>query len=202
MGFTSFIKGIFQKPQRIIAATDPKIIEDARKINEIPVSHGLLNEYPEVIPEKELPYTSIHIETRSKTASEESEPVGRPTMYSEEIVQKLIDAFKIDCTVGEACAYAGIKRSTYYLWSKEHEGFIDRMEKAQEFIFLKAKNVVNKALDKNDGGFALSLLSKRQRERYAEKSHQDVKSRVFLGDAVNAADQPIDSPPQDEDASH
>ena len=38
----------------------------------------------------------------------------RPTKISDDIVWKLVEAFKSDSTVEEACSYAGIAKDTFY----------------------------------------------------------------------------------------
>jgi hypothetical protein len=38
---------------------------------------------------------------------------GRPTVMTEEVMRKLEEAFSLDCTDEEACAYAGIGERTY-----------------------------------------------------------------------------------------
>lgn len=80
--------------------------------------------------------------------------VGRPTEFTEEVVNKLEQAFALDCTVSEACLYAGISRQTYYNFvdekadpkSKKRQYF-DRFEELRERPFLKARQTIVKSLD-------------------------------------------------------
>lgn len=51
---------------------------------------------------------------------------------------------KIDATVQEACAFAGISKAVYYDECKRNPAFLDRMERAQAFPFMLAKSTVAK----------------------------------------------------------
>lgn len=67
---------------------------------------------------------------------------GRPTKYSDELVIKLESIFKIGGTVEEASSYAGISKETYYRWLEENPSFMTKMESAQHYADIVAKNVV------------------------------------------------------------
>ena len=62
-------------------------------------------------------------------------------------VKKLEEAFAMDCTVGEACLFAGISRQTYYTWIKENPELLDRFEHLRETPVLKARSTIIKGLD-------------------------------------------------------
>ncbi len=64
-----------------------------------------------------------------------------------EVVRKLESAFLIDCTVKEACIFAGISRDTYYRWIKENPELGDRFELMKTNVSLKAKMTIFKNLD-------------------------------------------------------
>lgn len=89
--------------------------------------------------------------------------VGRPTKMDEETVVKLESIFKIGGTIEEACSYALINKTTYYTWLKEHDGFSTKMEAAQHYADVAAKNVVVAAITKdNDLNTAKWWLEKRE----------------------------------------
>lgn len=67
---------------------------------------------------------------------------GRPSKLDDEIVVKLDSIFKVGGTVEEACAYAGINKTTYYRWLEQNEGFATKMASAQHYADIVAKNVV------------------------------------------------------------
>lgn len=53
-------------------------------------------------------------------------PVGRPMVMTEDVVQKLHQAFCVRATDEEACAYAEICKSTLYNFQVENPGFMDK----------------------------------------------------------------------------
>lgn len=67
---------------------------------------------------------------------------GRPTKLTNEVVEKLESILKIGGTVEESCSYAGINKTSYYSWLKADESFSTKMEAAQHFSDVAAKNVV------------------------------------------------------------
>jgi len=93
--------------------------------------------------------------------------VGRPTKMNEELVVKLESIFKIGGTIDEACSYALIDRATYYRWLEDNKDFATKMESAQHYADIVAKNVVVDSMIKDkDLDTAKWWLEKRQfRER-------------------------------------
>jgi len=94
---------------------------------------------------------------------------GRPTKYGDEIVTKLENIFKVGGTIEEATSYAGISKPTYYRWLEDKSGFITKMEAAQHYADVVAKNLVVESItrDKNIEN-AKWWLEKRQ-FRYEDK---------------------------------
>jgi cob(I)alamin adenosyltransferase len=88
---------------------------------------------------------------------------GRPSLLNEEMITKLEDIFKVGGTVDEACSFAGISKMTYYRWLKDNESFVTKMEAAQHYADVVAKNVVvHDITKKRDVGTAKWWLEKRQ----------------------------------------
>jgi hypothetical protein len=102
-------------------------------------------------------------------------PVGRKRKVDADVTRKLEEAFAVDGTVAEACAYAGISDTTYYEERQREPTFADKMDRAQQFCFVLAKKTVLQAMTDNDGNLAMKWLKNRQRDRYHEKVEQDVK---------------------------
>lgn len=74
---------------------------------------------------------------------------GRPTKKTEETVKKLEDIFKNGANVQEACSYAGISKETYYTWLETDESFLTKMESAQYYPVIAAKNILLQDIYKN-----------------------------------------------------
>src|SRR4051812_649926 len=86
---------------------------------------------PEPAPGRAVPGLCYHCRmTKKKPRGSRAVAVGRPTVFTEDTIQKLEEAFKIDATVREACAYAGIAESTYYAEAKDNPVFSERMDRA------------------------------------------------------------------------
>ena len=98
----------------------------------------------------------------------------RPCKFSRKIVKKLIDIFKIDWTIEEACSYAGISKQTFYNRLEEIDGFLDEITEAKQFKFIYAKQKLFKSMDsKNDAvsqKWALEFLTRRHPDYKDKKS--------------------------------
>jgi hypothetical protein len=90
-------------------------------------------------------------------------PNGRPTVMTEEVVNKLEEVFAIDGTVGEACFYANISKQTYYDWLEKNPGFSDRVAELRERPVLLARKTVVKNLS-NPAGAQWYLTNKARKE--------------------------------------
>lgn len=93
--------------------------------------------------------------------------VGRPTVLTQDAIQKLEQAFSIGATDIEACFYAGIGRSTLYAYQKDHPEFLDRKEMLKERQVLKARSVIDKALQEGDKNIAKWYLERKRKDEFA-----------------------------------
>lgn len=90
--------------------------------------------------------------------------MGRPTVMTESVVNKLIEVFAIGGTDEEACYYADISKQTLYDYQKIHPDFVDRKEALKERPILKARQTVVKALD--DPNYAFKYLEKKRKKEF------------------------------------
>lgn len=107
--------------------------------------------------------------------------IGRPTVITPSVVKKLIEGFKNDFTVEEACRYARISKETFYQECKRNQVFSDEMDSAQDFPLTLAKKKVVKflSLPGHDAAtMSLKFLERRQRDRYAVKNIQEHQGSV------------------------
>ena len=108
--------------------------------------------------------------------------MGRNTKLDYKIVGKLLDIFRIDWTVEEACSYAGISKDTYYQRIKQKRqytdekgeifNFAEEMEKAQKYFTILARKVLYQSIKEWDAKKAIRFLEKRDR-RFVERSSVD-----------------------------
>ena len=97
----------------------------------------------------------------------------RPSGMTPEVVNKLVEEFRYDATIEEACSYAWISTKTFYNWIKEDEKFFHEIDRAMKFPFKKARNTLIDLMDsdKEEMRFKASqeFVSKRD-SRYKSKS--------------------------------
>lgn len=98
---------------------------------------------------------------------------GRPIKFSQEIVQKLEEVFALDGTVEEACSFAGISRSAYYVWIDKHPKLKDRFDALREKPVLAARQTVVTAI-KTDPAIAIKYLERKKRKEFGNQIGIDV----------------------------
>lgn len=75
---------------------------------------------------------------------------GRPSSINKDELQKLEMAFKMGSNNTEACAYAEVTESTFYLYRKNNPEFSEKIERWKQNPILKAKRTVYMNLDNVD----------------------------------------------------
>ena len=93
---------------------------------------------------------------------------GRPISFTPNVIQKLETAFSMDCSIPEACFYAGIAKQTYYTWIEKMPELKDRFEELRENPILKARAEVVNGIEGNPE-FALKYLTKKKRDEFGDK---------------------------------
>lgn len=94
---------------------------------------------------------------------------GRPTSMTDEVVQKLEEAFLMGCTDIEACFYANIAKQTLYTYQELNPEFKDRKEELKANpIFLARKSVITGV--QNDSDLALKFLERKCKDEFSLKS--------------------------------
>ena len=101
----------------------------------------------------------------------------RPTVFTEDVIQKLEEIFKIDWTVVEATSYAWVWHNSYYEQLKKNPVFKERMEKAQLYPFIKAKKKLQIQMEDKENPMiahkATVEFLKRREKRYSDKLQSD-----------------------------
>lgn len=75
-----------------------------------------------------------------------SNPVGRPSVMTDEVLRKLEEAFAFGASDLEACFYADISKTALYEYQSKHPEFTERKEKLKERPILLARQKVVKEL--------------------------------------------------------
>ena len=75
---------------------------------------------------------------------------GRPTVVTDECIQKLEGAFLMGCTDLEACLLANISKSSLYSYQAANPEFLDRKESLKTNPVMLARGVIIDALKDGD----------------------------------------------------
>lgn len=101
---------------------------------------------------------------------------GRPTVMTDDTVNKLEQAFSLGCSDTEACLFADISRQTLYDYQKIHPEFIDRKALLKDKLILKARTVVAEALNNKDKDTAKWYLERKRKDEFSTKVENDINS--------------------------
>lgn len=93
--------------------------------------------------------------------------VGRPTVMTQETVNKLEEVFAIGGTDEEACFYANISRQTLYDYQSKHPEYIDRKEQLKQKPFLKARQTIVKSLETPQ--YAFEYMKRKKKDEFSER---------------------------------
>lgn len=97
---------------------------------------------------------------RTNKVHKEPKPIGRPTVMTDNTVNKLEEAFALGCTDEEACFFADITKTTLYKYIETHPDFTDRKENLKKNPVLKARRVLLNHLEQDDKDIAKYVIDK------------------------------------------
>lgn len=72
---------------------------------------------------------------------------GKPTVMTEEVLNKLTHAFSLGATDVEACAYANISHQTLYNYQHKHPEYVEYKNRQKQLLILKSRQTVIGDLD-------------------------------------------------------
>jgi len=103
--------------------------------------------------------------------------VGRPTIMTPEILNKLEVAYSNDATDEQACFLANISHQTLYNYQKEHPEFIERKKALKSMVTYQAKSNLKelifsqeKELEKEKIEASKWILPKKEKQDYSERT--------------------------------
>ena len=88
--------------------------------------------------------------------------VGAKTKMTPVTIQKLEAAFLVGATDLEACCHANISKSTLYNYCNDNPKFLERKETLKNQPTLKAKLIIDVALDANDLNTAHRVIDRKE----------------------------------------
>lgn len=95
--------------------------------------------------------------------------VGRPTVFTPELVTKLEQAFAIDASVEEACSYAEISRNAFYEYLKRNPQFNDRINDLRQRPVLLARQTAIKKIPESYQN-AIDYLKRKRKTEFSERT--------------------------------
>jgi hypothetical protein len=98
---------------------------------------------------------------------------GRPTVMTDEVIQKLEYAFIHGLTDLEACLYANISKSTLYNYCEENPAFLERKEALKQHPTAKARLNVTEAIENGDEDLSKWWLERKAKDEFSTKQTID-----------------------------
>lgn len=95
--------------------------------------------------------------------------VGRPTVMTQEVVDKLEQAFSMGCSDLEACIFADISKHSLYNYQKENPKFKDRKEQLKENPALLARTTIYNNIS-SDPDVAKWYLERKKKDEFSLKT--------------------------------
>lgn len=93
--------------------------------------------------------------------------IGRPTVVTPDVLQKLEAAFSYDCTDEEACFQADISPSTLYNYQLANPDFLERKQILKARPVLKARKAIIESFE-NNPDMALKYLERKRKDEFAQ----------------------------------
>jgi len=92
--------------------------------------------------------------------------MARPTVMTQEVIEKLEYAFSLGCSDNEACLHADISPATLYKYQESNPEFSERKAVLKESPIFLARQSVLKGL-KDDPDLALKFLERRKKAEFS-----------------------------------
>ena len=113
--------------------------------------------------------------------------MARPTIMTQQVIDKLEYAFSLGCSDNEACLHAGIAPKTLYNYQERNPEFLQRKQLLKDSPIFLARQSVLKGL-KDDPDLALKFLERRKKDEFSTKSETDhniiLPKPILGGEAV------------------
>ena len=105
--------------------------------------------------------------------------VGRPLAIDDSVLRKLEDGFLQWFSIQEACRYANIASSTYYLYVNEHPEFSERAKELKHEPRMRAKMNIAQGLKKGNIPLSQWYLEKRDKQFAPQKKDDIPQINIF-----------------------
>lgn len=111
-----------------------------------------------------------------------ADKVGRPTVMTDDVLQKLEYAFIHGLTDLEACLYADIGTTTLYNYCEENPQFRERKEELKQHPTAKARLNVTEAIENGNEDLSKWWLERKAKNEFSTKQEiqADTKTEVTI----------------------
>jgi hypothetical protein len=104
--------------------------------------------------------------TKKKPKREHKE-VGRPSVMTKEVVEKLEWAFRRGFNDEEASFHAGIDKGTLYNYCHDNPDFSTRKEMLKRSLIVRSKELLAESIDSGEVNNAKWLLERKAKDEYS-----------------------------------
>ncbi len=101
--------------------------------------------------------------------------IGRPTKFTQEVLDKLRNAYLINATDGQACLQAGITEDALYKYQQRHPEFVSLKNAWKQDLAFKAKYSLSKHIPR-DGDLALRVLERVEKDNWSLRTEHTGES--------------------------
>lgn len=115
--------------------------------------------------------------TKKKSTTKKNK-VGRPTVMTQEMVNKLEYGFLKGLTDDQCCLFAGISKQTLYDYCHAHPEFFDRKELLKQNPSMKAKINIAEGIESGDPDLSKWYLERKNKDEFSLKQDVSVSGTV------------------------
>lgn len=114
------------------------------------------------------------------------------------VIKALEEALGLGCSIVNACLQAGISESTYHRWCEEDEKLKKRFAMLRQKQILKARKIIDKALNENDVNTAKWYLERKCKDEFSPTVKQEIEQSVTVTKIKKVVIDPRTDKPNDD----
>lgn len=115
-----------------------------------------------------------------KDKKENRKGIGRPTIMTDQVKDKILYACSIGCSMTECALYADISLDTLYKYRKKVPAFAERMDLLRNKPILKARENVIQALEEHDPIMSRWYLERKKADEFTVKHDVTVSDSLSI----------------------
>ena len=118
--------------------------------------------------------------------TETKRPVGRPSLYTPDFCERVIELGKLGKSIEQIASNLGIGTRTLFTWRDEHEEFRHALEVAKEYELDWWETVAQNMMIENKEGDKLnaSIWSRSMAARFPKKYRESTKTEITGADGA------------------